>query len=160
MSRNRSCVFPGTFDPFTVGHLDIARRAAKLFDRVTVAVSASQAKGCMFSLEDRVAFAQAACADCGNVTVEGFDDLLVDFLRRTGCKTVVRGLRTVADLEYESALTTVYRIQDAEVESVFLLNDGAYAHVHGNIVRDLLRHGADVAPFVPPAVYALLTAKK
>lgn len=152
----KTCVFPGTFDPFTNGHLDIIERASKLFDKVIVAVSASSEKGCMYDLESRVSFARAAVSMYPSIEVEGFNGLLVDFMAKKDCKWIIRGLRTVADLEYEDALSTVYRIQNSELESVFLLNNAKHAHVHGTFVRDLIRHGGDVAAFVPPQVLKLL----
>jgi len=147
----KKCVFPGTFDPFTKGHLDLAKRAKAMFDEVIVAVSDDRAH-CMFSQEERIAIAQRSVQGTDGVRVVGFSGLLVDFCRREGVFTVLRGLRNAVDLGYESTLTAVYKEQDARIETVYLLCDPRLAHVEASIVRDLLKHGCSIEGYVAEGV--------
>lgn len=156
----RTCIFPGTFDPFTLGHLDITERATKIFDKVIVAVSQSEGKNCMFALELRKKMAEAACAHMKQVEVYTFNDLLTEFAKRNNADIIVRGLRTVSDLEYESALSEVYRTQYKGLETVFLLNMQKYSHIRGTIVRDLIRHCGDISMFVPKQILEYINSVK
>ena len=147
----KTCVFPGTFDPFTKGHLDLVTRAKKMFDKVIVAVSDDRAK-CAFSQEERILLAQKSVQDIEGVEVIGFSGLLVTLCQSLGVYSVLRGLRNAVDLEYERTLTAVYKEQDASIETVYLLCDPKLTHVEASIVRDLLRYGCDVSNYVAPAV--------
>ncbi len=146
-------VYPGTFDPMTRGHEDLVRRAARLFDRVIVAVARSHGKNPLFSLKERVAIAQESLTDLANVEVLGFDGLLVDFLRRHGARVLLRGLRAVSDFEYEFQMAGMNRKMFPELETVFLTPADEFMFVSGTMVREIARLGGDVSRFVtPPAL--------
>ncbi len=154
-----TAVYPGTFDPFTLGHLDVLRRAARLFDRVILAVAESEKKKTLFTLDERVAMARQACRECGgldNVEVEGFCGLLCDFARARGVTVSVRGARAVSDFEYEFQMAGMNRTLMPQVETIFLMPALECQFVSGSFVREIACLGGDVSPFVPPAVYDAL----
>ena len=153
-------MYPGTFDPVTNGHLDLVRRAAKLFDRVVVAVAASPNKTPMFTLEERITMARSALADAPNITVDGYGGLTVDYVRQHGLKVIIRGLRAVSDFEYEFQLATMNRHLRSEVETIFLTPAEEYTFVSSTFVREIGVLGGDISPFVPPAVAAALARKR
>ena len=152
-------VYPGTFDPFTRGHEDLVRRAARLFDRVVVGVAKGEAKHPMFTLDERVAMVREVCADVRNATVVGFDTLLMRFVEAQGARAVLRGLRAVSDFEYEFQMAGMNRRLWPEVETLFLTPSEQYMFVSATIVREVARFGGDVSSFVHPAVAARLKAK-
>ncbi len=154
-----SAVYPGTFDPLTRGHEDIVRRAAGLFDEVVVAVASNTSKKSFFSLEERVALASAALADCPNVRVTGFSGLLMQFVREQGARIVVRGLRAVSDFEYEFQLAGMNRKLYPEVETLFLTPGEQYMFISASLVREIALLGGDVSQFVPPLVEDALKQK-
>ncbi|MDH5254693.1 MAG: pantetheine-phosphate adenylyltransferase [Gammaproteobacteria bacterium] len=153
-------MYPGTFDPITNGHVDLVRRAAKLFDRVVVAVAASPNKAPMFTLEERIGMARTALADAGNVIVDGYNGLTVDYVRQHGLKVIIRGLRAVSDFEYEFQLATMNRHLRSEVETIFLTPAEEYTFVSSTFVREIGVLGGDISPFVPPGVAAALARKR
>jgi pantetheine-phosphate adenylyltransferase len=153
-------MYPGTFDPITNGHVDLARRAARLFDRVVIAVAASPHKTPMFSLDERISMARAAVAGSGNITVDGYSGLTVDYVRRHELKVIIRGLRAVSDFEYEFQLASMNRHLQAEVETLFLTPAEEYTFVSSTFVREIGLLGGDIAPFVPAGVAAALAAKR
>ena len=155
----RIAIYPGTFDPLTRGHEDLVRRACKLFDKVIVAVAASERKGPLFSLEDRVAMAKETLADLPQVEVTGFDVLLMDFVRAQGASVILRGLRAVSDFEYEFQMAGMNRNLHPDVETVFLTPGEQYMFVSATIVREIARFGGDISNFVPPAVAKRLAEK-
>jgi pantetheine-phosphate adenylyltransferase len=148
---NSTVVYPGTFDPMTKGHEDLVRRAARLFPELIVAVARSHGKNPLFSLEERVAIARESLADLTNVTVVGFDGLLVDFLRANGARILLRGLRAVSDFEYEFQMAGMNRKLYPEIETVFLTPADEYMFISGTMVREIARLGGDVSRFVTPA---------
>ena len=152
-------VYPGTFDPITRGHEDVVRRAAGLFGEVVVAVAASRS-ATMFSLEDRVAMAREIFADFTNVRVEGFDGLLMNYVRAQNARVVLRGLRAVSDFEYEFQMAGMNRSLHPDVETVFLTPAEQYTFISASMVREIARFGGDVSKFVSPLVAARLTEKK
>lgn len=152
-------VYPGTFDPLTRGHEDIARRAARLFDEVTVAVAAGGHKRPFFTLEERVDMAREALSDCANVKVTGFSGLLMTFVRERGARVVVRGLRAVSDFEYEFQLAGMNRDLYPDVETVFLTPGEQYMFISGTIVREIATLGGDVSKFVSERVAQRLRAR-
>jgi pantetheine-phosphate adenylyltransferase len=151
-------VYPGTFDPITRGHEDVVRRAAGLFGEVIVAVAESR-NGTMFSIDQRVAMAQEIFADCDNVRVEGFNDLLMNYVRAKDARVVLRGLRAVSDFEYEFQMAGMNRTLNAEVETVFLTPAEQYTFISASMVREIARFGGDVSKFVSPSVAAKLKDK-
>ena len=152
-------VYPGTFDPLTRGHEDVVRRAAGLFGEVVVAVATSRSIT-MFTLEERVAMAREIFADFNNVKVEGFDGLLMNYVRTQNARAVLRGLRAVSDFEYEFQMAGMNRSLHPDVETVFLTPAEQYTFISASMVREIARFGGDVSKFVSPSVAARLIAKK
>ncbi|MCL4778572.1 MAG: pantetheine-phosphate adenylyltransferase [Gammaproteobacteria bacterium] len=153
-------MYPGTFDPVTNGHLNLVRRAARLFDRVVVAVAASPNKTPMFTLEERIHMVRVALADAPNITVDGYTGLTVDYVRQHGLRVIIRGLRAVSDFEFEFQLATMNRHLQPEIESVFLTPAEQYTFVSSTFVREIGVLGGDIAPFVPEVVAAALARKR
>lgn len=149
---NSLAVYPGTFDPLTRGHEDLARRSAHLFKRVIVGVADSRGKRPLFSLEERVEIAREALADLPNVQVYGFSGLLIDFIREHGARNIVRGLRAVSDFEYEFQMAGMNRRLYPDVETVFLTPSEEHMFLSATIVREIGLLGGDVSSFVHPAV--------
>ncbi|MGN0909495.1 MAG: pantetheine-phosphate adenylyltransferase [Succinivibrio sp.] len=145
-------VFPGTFDPLTLGHLDIIRRASRIFGRVIVAVAASPAKHPLLPLEDRVETARRSVAGIGGIEVRGFSGMLVDFLKEEGASVLVRGVRTVADYDYEVQLSGMYRVLMPDMEIVMLPTAGDLCFISSTLVRDVIIHDGDISKFVPGPV--------
>jgi len=152
-------VYPGTFDPITRGHEDVVRRAAGLFGEVIVAVAASRT-ATLFSLDERVAMAREVFADFHNVKVDGFDELLMQYVRGKDARVVLRGLRAVSDFEYEFQMAGMNRNLYPDVETVFLTPAERYTFISASIVREIARFGGDVSKFVSPSVEARLKDKK
>lgn len=157
--KDAVAIYPGTFDPFTRGHEDLVRRAALLFERVVVAVAQSHGKGPIFSLEERVAIAQESLKGFPNVTVTGFDGLLMDFLQVQNARVILRGLRAVSDFEYEFQMAGMNRKMYPDVETVFLTPAEEYMFISATMVREIARLGGDVSKFVQPTVLARLQQK-
>lgn len=152
-------VYPGTFDPMTLGHADLMARASRLFDRLIVAVAAGHHKKTMFSLDERLAMAKELAAQHPNVEVIAFEGLLRDFVVGHQGKVVVRGLRAVSDFEYEFQMAGMNRQLMPEVETVFLTPSDQYQFVSGTFVREIAMLGGDVSKFVAPSVLARLKAR-
>ena len=152
-------VYPGTFDPFTRGHEDLTRRAARLFDQVIVGVAASRSKQPFFSTEDRVTMAREVLAPYANVEVAPFSILLMDFVHAQGAQVILRGLRAASDFEYEFQMAGMNRNLHPEVETLFLTPGEQYMFISATIVREIAKFGGDVSPFVHPRVYERLRAK-
>ena len=156
---NLKAVYPGTFDPITLGHEDLVRRAAKLFDEVILAIADSRAKRPFFTLEERVAMAKTVLADCRNVKVISFSGLLMKFVQQHGATVVVRGLRAVSDFDYEFQLAGMNRDLYPDVETMFLTPGERYMFVSATIVREISVLGGDVGKFVSAHVAERLAAK-
>lgn len=152
-------IYPGTFDPITNGHIDIVTRAAAMFTEVVLAIAASPGKKPMFSLDERVALAQSATAHLPNVTVVGFSDLMANFARAQQANILIRGLRAVADFEYEMQLAHMNRHLMPELESVFLMPSKEWSFISSSLVKEVARHQGDVAHFLPPNVHQALLEK-
>lgn len=149
-------MYPGTFDPVTNGHHDLVRRAALIFDRVVVAVAASPHKAPVFSLDERMSLARQVLSDLPNVTVDGYTGLTVEYARRNSLQVVIRGLRAVADFEYEFQLASMNRHLEASVETVFMAPAEQYTFVSSTLVREVAALGGDVGAFVHPLVVQAL----
>lgn len=147
--KNKLAVFPGTFDPVTLGHFDIIKRASNLFDNVLIAVANSPSKKTLISLEDRIYLMQEACKDFSNVQVKGFSSLLIDFLKENDAKILIRGVRTVADYDYEIQLTGMYRTMMPNLEIVMLPTAGNLSFISSTLVREVIIHKGDISSFVP-----------
>jgi pantetheine-phosphate adenylyltransferase len=153
MSEKRIAVYPASFDPITNGHLDLIHRAAKLFDEVVVAVATNIDKsGGTFSVDERVALLNNSVEGMANVRVDVIQTLLVDYLRRIGARIVIRGLRALADFEYEFEMALMNSHMFPEIETVFLMTSERWFYVSASRVRELVRFGADVTEFVPAEV--------
>ena len=152
-------VYPGTFDPFTRGHEDLVRRAARLFGRVIVGVAESSAKQPFFTAEERVAMVRDVLSTYPNVEVSAFSGLLMDFVHDEGARVILRGLRAVSDFEYEFQMAGMNRNLFPEVETLFLTPSEQYTFISATIVREIAKFGGDVSSFVHPAVLARLKAK-
>lgn len=150
-------VFPGTFDPFTLGHVDIAVRARQLFDRVVIAVAHNAAKSPLLTVEQRVELARGAMAHVDGVEVMAADGLLADFCESIGAVAIVKGLRGGADYDLERPMALMNR-SISGIETVFITGDSALAHVASSLVRDVARHGGDIDAYVPPGVEQALLA--
>jgi pantetheine-phosphate adenylyltransferase len=159
MANNVIAVYPGTFDPMTLGHEDVVRRAIQLFDRVIVAVAAGHHKRAMFSLEERIEMAQVVADPYPHVTVESFSGLLRDFVVARGGKAMVRGLRAVTDFDYEFQLAGMNRSLMPDVETVFLTPSDKYQFISSTFVREIAVLGGEIDKFVSPSVQQRLMAK-
>jgi pantetheine-phosphate adenylyltransferase len=161
MSDGRTAICPGTYDPVTNGHLDIIGRAAKVFDRVIVAVVGKPPRKAetMFTADERRQFIEDATADLGNVDVEVFSVLLVDFARERGATAIVKGLRAISDFEYEFEMNQLNRMLAPELESIYIIASPDYSFLSSTGVREMATFGGDVSTLVPPAVAAALAQR-
>ena len=160
----RIALYPGTFDPITLGHIDIIRRAAMLVDRLAIGVAINRDKRPLFSLEERVAMIEAECAKLSaqtgtEIIAHPFENLLIDCARDVGAQIIVRGLRAVADFEYEFQMVGMNSALDSTIETVFLMADAGHQAIASKLVKEIARLGGDVTKFVPPPVRAALVAK-
>ncbi|EGA70906.1 phosphopantetheine adenylyltransferase [Vibrio sinaloensis DSM 21326] len=156
---NTNVIYPGTFDPITNGHVDIIKRASKMFHKVTVAVAESPRKNTLFTLDERIDMVQEVFKGHSNIVVKGFSGLLVEFAKAENANILIRGLRTTIDFEYELGLSTMYQKLMPEIESLFLPPNEKYAFLSSTIVREVALHGGDVADFVHPYVAKQLQNK-
>ncbi|MGI9340078.1 pantetheine-phosphate adenylyltransferase [Psychrobacter submarinus] len=145
-------LYPGTFDPITTGHVDLVKRATKLFDEVVIAVASGHHKKPLFSFEERVRLVETVFADLPQVSVVGFEGLLVDFMREKGATAVLRGLRAMSDFEYEFQLANMNRELDENFEAVFLTPSQNYSFISSTMIREIAKLGGDVRKFVPECV--------
>ncbi|MEZ5884511.1 MAG: pantetheine-phosphate adenylyltransferase [Paracoccaceae bacterium] len=157
-------LYPGTFDPVTLGHMDIIQRAMALVDRLVIGVAINRDKGPLFSLEERVEMLQAECSrivtpGSAEIVVHPFDNLLIDCARDVGAQVIIRGLRAVADFEYEFQMVGMNRALDASVETVFLMADARRQAIASKLVKEIARLGGDVSKFVTPDVKLALTER-
>jgi pantetheine-phosphate adenylyltransferase len=153
----RTGLYPGTFDPITLGHTDIIQRAMALVDKLVIGVAINRDKGPLFSLEERVAMVEAECAPIvaktgGQIVVHPFENLLIDCARDVGASVIVRGLRAVADFEYEFQMVGMNRALDSSIETVFMMADARRQAIASKLVKEIARLDGDVTKFVPPAV--------
>lgn len=153
---SRICLFPGTFDPVTLGHVDIVTRALPLFDKIVIGIGLNAAKAPMFSADQRIQWIREIFGD--NEKVEGavYEGLTIDFCKKIGAKFILRGIRYVSDFEYEKTIADANRTLDKTIETVFLTGEPKYTSVASTIVRDIIRNGGDARHFLPDAVYASL----
>lgn len=151
MSR-RIAVYPGSFDPVTLGHLDIIKRASEMIDELIVAVLVNKAKTPLFSVEERVSMLKTVTKDIGNVTVKSFSGLSVEFAKEQGAEFLVRGLRAITDFEYELQMAQTNRIMDPHIDTIFLTTNLKYAYLSSTTVREVASYGGDISRFVPAEV--------
>ena len=159
MHHHLKAIYPGTFDPLTVGHEDLVRRASGLFDEVIVAVAGSTNKRTMFSTEERVRLATGALADCKNVTVVGFSGLLMQFVQEQGAQMVIRGLRAATDFEYEFQLAGMNRKLFPKLETLFLTPSEQFMFISSSLVREVAILGGEIDQFVSPGIEQAIKLK-
>ena len=160
MKNMKSAVYPGSFDPVTYGHIDIIKRAAAMFDEVTVAVLDNVAKRPLFSVEERVRMLQMVTEDIPNVHVDSFSGLTIDYAKRIGTHIIVRGLRAVTDFEYELQIAQTNRkLSGGDVDSIFLTTSLEYAYLSSSSVREIASFGGDISICVPPEIGKLVYQK-
>ena len=155
----RTVIYPGSFDPLTNGHLDVIYRAAKIFDRVVVAVASNESKHPLFTLEERVAMVNEAIREHTSVETDSFDGLLVNYAQSLGAQAIIRGLRAVSDFEFEFQLALMNRKLNEDVETIFMMPKDTYTFLSSRIVKEIARLGGDVSDFVPAHVREALTAR-
>ena len=158
-SRQRVGVYPGTFDPITLGHLDIIRRGAHLVDRLVIGVTTNPSKEPMFTVAERMDMVRREVADMAGVTVVEFDSLLMDFAEREGASLILRGLRAVADFEYEYQMAGMNQQLNDRIETVFLMADVSLQPIASRLVKEIARYGGSIGKFVTPAVAADVARK-
>jgi len=152
-------IYPGTFDPMTKGHVDLIERACKLFDEIVIAIAASEAKNPLFTLDERIEIAEKIFEGNNKVKVVGFSGLLVDLAKDNNAKILIRGLRVVADFEYEFQLANMNRAMMPELESVFLTPKEQYSYISSSLVKEICKMGGDVSEFVDPISLSELKRK-
>lgn len=152
MKTKRTAIYPGTFDPVTIGHIDIMTRAIKLFDRLVVGVAFSPKKNPLFSLEERVEFIDEAINGLDHIKVCPFDNLLIDFATQHNANIIIRGLRAVTDFEFELQMGLMNRNLNESVETMFMIPSQEYSFLSSSFVKEIARHGGDISSLVPKSV--------
>lgn len=155
----RAAIYAGTFDPLTLGHMDLVERGADIFDKLVLAVAVSTPKATLFSVEERLEMAHEACSGLRNVEIVTFDGLLVEFARQKGVHVLLRGLRAYSDFEYEFQMALTNRKLAPEVETFFMMPKETHSYVSSSTVKQVAALGADTSDFVPPVVVAALKRK-
>ena len=152
----RVAVFTGTFDPITLGHLDVINRGRRLFEHVIVAIGINPSKVALFEIDERLELTRMILSQFSNVSVQAFEELTVDFVRRIGARVILRGLRTLSDMEYEFSMSLTNQRLDPNIETVFLMADGEYSHISSSLIKQLARFGGPEAlrHFVPAELIA------
>jgi pantetheine-phosphate adenylyltransferase len=156
----RKAIFPGSFDPPTLGHAEIVGRATALFDEVIIAIGSNSSKSTFFTLEERLAMLRHIFEDMPSVRVVAYEGLTVDFAKTEGAHFLLRGLRTGQDLDYERPIALINRHMDAQLETIFLITSGAHSHISSTLVREVIRYGRDAAGLVPDAILDMIKAKQ
>ena len=149
-------VYPGSFDPFTKGHMDIVERGAGIFDEIVVGVLMNSSKQPFFELDERVTLIQEACKGIKNVRVEKFSGLLVNYMDQIGASIILKGLRAVADYEYELSMAQMNKCLNSKVETMFLMSNSNFSHVSSSMIKDIVRLGGDVSEFLPENINKIL----
>ena len=157
----KTAVIPGTFDPFTLGHLDVIDRGSRLFDHLVIGIGVNPNKEMLFNIDERVRLARQVVASFKNVSVEPFGDLAVQFVRRMGSRIILRGLRTLSDMEYEFGMTLTNQRLDPEIETVFLMADGEHSHISSTLIKQVAALGGEEAlvKFVPREIIGPIMEK-
>ncbi|NCX96507.1 MAG: pantetheine-phosphate adenylyltransferase [Chitinophagia bacterium] len=148
----RICLFPGTFDPITNGHVDVIQRALALFDKLIIGIGINSTKQPMFSVEQRVAWIDAIFANEPKISVVGYSGLTVDYCRQIGAKSILRGIRYISDFEYEKAIADMNRMLAPDIETIFLTCSPLYSTISSTLVRDVIRNGGDASLFLPEQI--------
>ncbi len=159
MKRSRIAVYPGTFDPVTYGHIDIIKRAAKIYDKVIVAVAHNEDKNPLFSVEERVSMLKDSVRPLKNVIVDDFNGLVVDYVKSKGSRVMIRGLRMISDFESEFQMALTNRKLSEDVETIFMMPNESYSYISSKLMKEAAKLGADVKNFIPKRVQVLLKKK-
>ena len=159
MKKAKIAVYPGTFDPVTYGHIDIIKRASRIFDKVIVAVARNPEKEFLFTADERVAMLKDSVAGMKNVAVDSFDGLIVDYVKKAGANVVVRGLRMLSDFEYEFQMALTNRKLAGEIETIFMMPHESYSYISSKLIKEAAALGANLKDFVPRNVLAKLKFK-
>jgi pantetheine-phosphate adenylyltransferase len=159
MKRSRIAVYPGTFDPVTYGHIDIIKRAAKIYDKVIVAVAHNEDKNPLFSVEERVSMLKDSVRPLKNVIVDDFNGLIVDYVRSKGSRVMIRGLRMISDFESEFQMALTNRKLSGDIETIFMMPNESYSYISSKLMKEAAKLGADVKNFIPKKVQVLLKGK-
>jgi pantetheine-phosphate adenylyltransferase len=152
----RTALYPGTFDPITLGHIDVLKRASRLFDKVIIAVAPNESKRPLLSLKVRTRLIEENLKNFPNVEISSFDGLVVDFAREIGAIALIRGLRAVSDFEYELQMAQMNRNLDGNIETLFLMPNEAYTFVSSRLIKQVAAYGGDISKFVPENVFQVL----
>ncbi|CAG9619829.1 pantetheine-phosphate adenylyltransferase [Sutcliffiella rhizosphaerae] len=152
-------VCPGSFDPITFGHIDIIKRASKVFDKVYICVLNNSSKNPLFTVEERVQLIKDVTGEFGNVEVEEFHGLLIDYAHSKNASSIVRGLRAVSDFEYEMQITSMNRVLDESIETLFMMTNNQYSFLSSSIVKEVAKYNGSVSELVPPVVEQALRVK-
>ena len=155
----KTAIYPGSFDPVTLGHYDIIERSSKIFDKVIVGVLINSAKSPLFSVEERVKMLEDVTADLPNVEIKSFNGLLIDFVRQNEANVIVRGLRAVTDFDYELQLAQMNRVIAPEIDTLFLTTNLKYAYLSSSMVKEVAMYGGDISEFLEPAIADKVRAK-
>lgn len=148
----RICLFPGTFDPITMGHVDVIKRSAGLFDKLIVAIGVNSNKAPMFSVEQRIAWIEEIFKDYPNISATSYQGLTINYCKEVGAQYMMRGIRYISDFEYEKAIADMNRLLMPEIETIFLTCAPEYSTISSTIVRDVIRNGGDVSQIVPKEI--------
>ncbi|MDP2929380.1 MAG: pantetheine-phosphate adenylyltransferase [Candidatus Omnitrophota bacterium] len=159
MKRSNIAVYPGTFDPITYGHIDIIKRAAKIYDKVIVAVAHNESKNPLFSVPERVAMLKDSIKGLANVMVDDFDGLAVEYVKSKASRVMIRGLRMISDFEYEFQMALTNRKLSEDIETIFMMPNERYSYISSKLMKEAARLGADVRNFIPKKVQVLLKKK-
>ncbi len=152
MQESRKAVFPGSFDPITVGHIDLVKRALPLFDEIIIAIGINSQKQTLFELEMRKKWIEDAFSGEPRVSVDTFQGLTVNFCKKVNARFIIRGIRNASDFDYEKTISQINHIVGDNVETVFLISGPEYAHISSTIVREIIKGGGDARPFLPESV--------
>ncbi|HLU23631.1 pantetheine-phosphate adenylyltransferase [Lederbergia graminis] len=152
-------VCPGSFDPVTLGHMDIIRRGAKVFDEVYVAVLNNSTKNSLFTVDERISLLREVTKDIANVKVDTFNGLLIDYAKRVRANAILRGLRAVSDFEYEMQMTSMNRVLDEQIETFFMMTNNQYSFLSSSIVKEVAKYHGNISELVPPEVEEALQRK-
>ncbi len=155
----KTAIYPGTFDPVTNGHLDVLKRACRIFDKVIIAVAANPEKEPLFSIEDRLTLVSENLPPDLKVEVHSFDWLLVETAKEFDATAIIRGLRAISDFEYEFQMTHMNRELDPDIETIFFMPNEVYFFTSSSLIKDVARHGGDITKFVPPSVAKALAKR-
>ncbi|MBN2452754.1 MAG: pantetheine-phosphate adenylyltransferase [Candidatus Omnitrophica bacterium] len=159
MTKTKIAVYPGTFDPVTYGHIDLIKRASKIFDKVIVAVAHSKSKGVLFSVEERVNMLKSVVKGMPNVVIEDFDGLVVNYVRSRGAAVMIRGLRMLSDFEYEFQMALTNRKLAGNIETIFMMPHEEYSYISSKLIKEASALGADLSKFIPAECAAALKKK-